>query len=362
MADSFYSFSEPLNSGVDFYNADDAKVISIALSGNVSITFINDIKKTSFISEGLSSDTNITVAATRIVLASANISDLLSVTVTAGTTIREGALVVISATSSLTASGTKIAYASSAIDCTTSVSTIGMKISLAASVIDSAASIVTSMVKTAFGSTNVVMTSNASTILTKIVLASAAINSSVVLSVVGKIVLVTIKIVLENVGSVSATAIKFATSAIAGIVNIDDSLIRTFLLLDESPVTNHNRTIDMSTEPIFTEVKNWNNRSSRYYKSSSRAARRTFNLSWSWLPNSNSFTVDGKKGRDFIKDIASDPRSHVLKIINLDDSGTTPYTETSYNVLVKDYSETLIRRDIENGVYFWDCSISLEEV
>ena len=360
MADSFYSFSEPLNSGVDFYTADDAKIISIALSGDVSLAI--SLTKTAFSSVGLSSDTSLTISATRMVLASTNISDLLSATVTAGTTIREGALIVISATSSLTASSTKIAYASAAIDCTTNVTAVAVKTALAASVINSAASIVTSMVKTARGAANVIISSNLSAIPKKTVFASTALSSNVSLSVVGKIVLVTIKIVLENVGSVSATAVKFATSAIAGIVNIDDSLIRTFLLLDESPVTNHNRTIDMSTEPIFTEVKNWNNRSSRYYKSSSRAARRTFNLSWSWLPNSNSFTVDGKKGRDFIKDIASDPRSHVLKIINLDDSGTTPYTETSYNVLVKDYSETLIRRDIENGVYFWDCSISLEEV
>ena len=36
MADSFYSFSEPLNSGVDFYNADDAKLISASLSWNSS--------------------------------------------------------------------------------------------------------------------------------------------------------------------------------------------------------------------------------------------------------------------------------------------------------------------------------------
>jgi hypothetical protein len=46
----------------------------------------------------------------------------------------------------------------------------------------------------------------------------------------------------------------------------------------------------------------------------------------------------------------------------MDESGTTPYSETSYNVLVKDYNETLIRRDIPNEVYLWDCSMSFEEV
>jgi len=29
---------------------------------------------------------------------------------------------------------------------------------------------------------------------------------------------------------------------------------------------------------------------------------------------------------------------------------------------VKDYNESLIRRDLSNDVYFWDCSITLEEV
>jgi len=355
MADSFYSFSEPLNSGVDFYNADDAKLISAAISidGSVAIS----LTKIAFSAINASANTDALITARRIVFASANISDLLSTTVTAGTTIREGSLVVISATSSLTAVGTKIAYASSAINCTSSVVTVGMKISLASSAINSAASIVTSMVKTAFGSTNVVMTSNASTILTKIVFASAAINSSVILSIVGKISLATIRIAIQNMGSISAQAIKFAVNGI-----VDSSIIRTFMLIDDKPITNHNRKFESALEPIFVENKNWTNSRSRYYKSSARSGRKTFSLSWSWLPNSQEFTVDGKRGRDYIKEIASDPSHHVLKIVNLDESGVTPPTETSYNVLVKDYNETLTRRDLSNDVYFWDCSMTLEEV
>ena len=359
MADSFYSFSEPLNSGVDFYFADKTQFGLIGVSADVTVQVT--ATKLSHGIVTLSADAVLTANSYKFAYAQANISDILSTTLTLGTKIQPF-LVPIYIESSLVAVGTKIAYASSTINCTSSVATIGTKISFAASAISSAASVISSITKTAYSAVNVSVSSATSVISTRIAFASAAINSSVMLSIVGKISLATIRIAIQNMGAISATAIKFATSAIAEIINIDDSLIRTFLLLDESPITNHNRTIDMSIEPIFTEVKNWNNRSSRYYKSSSRAARRTFNLSWSWLPNSNSSTVDGKKGRDFIKNIASDPRSHVLKIINLDDSGTTPYTETSYNVLVKDYSETLIRRDIENGVYFWDCSISLEEV
>jgi len=134
------------------------------------------------------------------------------------------------------------------------------------------------------------------------------------------------------------------------------------MLIDDKPITNHNRKFESALEPIFVENKNWTNSRSRYYKSSARSGRKTFSLSWSWLPNSPEFTVDGKKGRDYIKEIASDPSHHVLKIVNLDESEATPPTETSYNVLVKDYNETLTRRDISNDVYFWDCSMTLEEV
>jgi len=158
-------------------------------------------------------------------------------------------------------------------------------------------------------------------------------------------------------GSISAQAIKFAVNGI-----VDSSIIRTFMLIDDKPITNHNRKFESALEPIFVENKNWTNSRSRYYKSSARSGRKTFSLSWSWLPNSQEFTVDGKRGRDYIKEIASDPSHHVLKIVNLDESGVTPPTETSYNVLVKDYNETLTRRDLSNDVYFWDCSMTLEEV
>jgi hypothetical protein len=213
------------------------------------------------------------------------------------------------------------------------------------------------MVKTARGAANVIVSSNLSAIPRKIIFASTALSSNVSLSVAGKLILITIKIAVQNMGTISAKAIKFAVNGI-----VDSSIIRTFMLIDDKPITNHNRKFESALEPIFVENKNWANSRSRYYKSSARSGRKTFSLSWSWLPNSPEFTVDGKKGRDYIKEIASDPSHHVLKIVNLDESGVTPPTETSYNVLVKDYNETLTRRDLSNDVYFWDCSMTLEEV
>ena len=67
-------------------------------------------------------------------------------------------------------------------------------------------------------------------------------------------------------------------------------------------------------------------------------------------------------GRDFIKALSEDPDYHVLTINKIDSNGVTPHTEEVYNVLVVGYDEKLVRRDVERDMYFWDCSLQLEEV
>jgi hypothetical protein len=139
---------------------------------------------------------------------------------------------------------------------------------------------------------------------------------------------------------------------------IDQTSIRSFLILDGKPLTNHNRKFDDSISGVYIENTNWHNQKSRYYK---RTGRKTFNLTWSFLPNYMEKTVDQKHGRDYIKNISDDPDIHVLKIINQDESGTIVYTQDTYNVFIKSYDETLVRRDLVDNVYYFDCSMSLEE-
>jgi hypothetical protein len=80
------------------------------------------------------------------------------------------------------------------------------------------------------------------------------------------------------------------------------------------------------------------------------------------LPGKRDNTVDLNAGRDVVKALSSDPRSHILNVRNLDTNGLTIHTNEEYNVLVMDYSETLIRRDLNNNEYYWNCSLSLQEV
>ena len=143
---------------------------------------------------------------------------------------------------------------------------------------------------------------------------------------------------------------------------IDETSIRTLLILDGKPLTNHKRELNVSLSPIFIENTNWNNRKTRYYKRASSSGKKTFSINWSSLPNSIEYTVDNRHGRDYLFAIAEDPDVHELKIINQDENGTNPYTETTYTVFVKDYSESLARRYISEGVYLYSCNLTLEEV
>lgn len=185
--------------------------------------------------------------------------------------------------------------------------------------------------------------------------ASATINAfSVITTLAGKTAALNAGLTLSS--SVLATAIKFAVNDVP-----DTSSYRTLFVLDNKPLTNHGRTLTSDQSMVFIENKNWNNLKSRYYKRTSSAGRTSFNLSWTFLPNSRYDTVDRRYARDFIKELAADPDIHVLKVINNDSNSSTPYTETSYNVFIRDYSETLVRRDLQNDVYYWDCNLTLEE-
>lgn len=149
---------------------------------------------------------------------------------------------------------------------------------------------------------------------------------------------------------------------IFGPAGVDSSLIRTLVFIDGKPITNHNRIISQNLNLSIIDNMNWNAEKGRYYKKVSKAGREQFNFSWRFLPNFREKTVDLAYGRDFLASIASDPDTHILKIVNQDESGTTPYSEETYTVFVRSYDETLIRRDLSDGVYYFDCQLSLEEV
>jgi hypothetical protein len=122
--------------------------------------------------------------------------------------------------------------------------------------------------------------------------------------------------------------------------------------------------LQINASPIFIENKNWAGNISRYYKNSSNnaGAKRSYSLNWKYIPGKSQNTIDLREARNYLKDIASDSDAHILTIVNQDENGVTPYTEENVTVFITNYTENLLRRYLQDDVYLYECSMTLEEV
>ena len=354
-SNSIFSFSDPFSSGIDFFSPDEYRTIaaSIQIESNVVV----QSQKIIFTSSQIDANSNVSISIVKTAFASANIV-CDGATLTLGTRIKL-AECSISATSSLTVSATKIASSQCAVQANSSLTVSLLKISLSSVSISGESNIAATMTRTALGASSISATSNLAVLGKLIKFISSSISSNVNLTVAGDIFLVAAKIVIFSNTNIVAQAIKFSDS-----ITADFSLIRTLLMLDGVPLTNQNRQLDVAVAPVYIENNNWQGDASRYYKNSSALAggKRTFNLQWRFIPNYESKTVDLKASRNFIKKKSKDGDVHTLTIVKQDEDGTTPYTEEDIDVFITNYSENLIRRDLIDDVYYFDCSLSLEEV
>jgi hypothetical protein len=359
---SRFSITEPLSSGYDFYTADDAIAISASFSASLTLTAqATEILHAQSTASGAS---ELSANATKIAHASVSIQNILSTSLTA-VFERQDVSASISANLNISVDMEKIAFGQ--LDDALGSSEASLEVSMlkeayAQSSISGHVDVADlQMTKTAKANSALSSSLSITAVSQKISHISSSMSAHVDLSILGKIVLLTIRTSLLNNLTVTPRIIKYRPS-VGGVEILDTQQIRTLLSIDDKVITNHNRIIESSIEPIYIENTNVKNTRSRYYKSTTRASRNVFVLSWQYLPNSKEQTVDNRWARDYISSIAGDPDYHVLKITNMDSSGVTPDTQTSYNVLVTNYNETLVRRDIGSNTYYWDCSITLSEV
>ncbi|NDB56829.1 hypothetical protein EB001_00015 [bacterium] len=351
----FYSFGESFKSGFDFYTGDETDVfIGIFITSNAEVS----LTKITFASIAIVNTSNIQVNSHKIVSAQANII-CDGATLTLGTKIKL-ADCQINVQSELSVISQKISSGAASLSADSNILSSITKISIANIAIDNSSNIVVISTKIAKALASITPTSNVAVLGTLIKYASATISSSANLSVVGDIVLITAKINnLFGNTQITVQAVRFSNS-----ITADSALIRTLLMLDGIPLTNQNRQFDISVTPIFVENINWQGDASRYYKNTSAnsGGKRTFNLQWRFIPNYENKTVDLRASRNYINKKSKDADVHTLTILKQDETGTTPYTEENVDVLITNYSENLIRRDLVDDVYYFDCSMSLEEV
>jgi len=352
MAGYIFHITGDLKVGIDFFGISVAQT-GVVLSGDLSV---------------LASGTKIKTAAISI--------DITSDLLISGSEF-QFERVDIHVYSNVNTSAKKIAFTSSASSSDLSVSASSMKTAKAAVSISSSA--LTSVAATEIRKVSSFVSGELSVTVSAgaIKKAAVSINSSLTLlaaaheiirasvSINGAVTKVTvIKEINFGKASLNLSKLNLFVNLIRFKANgvIDTSNYQTLFIIDDSPLTNQGRTFSSDLSQVIIENKNWNNKKSRYYKRSGSAGRKTFTLAWTFLPNSRQDTVDRRHARDFLKSIANDPDVHTLKMINDNSNNTTPYTETQYQVFIKDYSETLLRRDLINGVYYWDCNMTLEEV
>jgi hypothetical protein len=128
--------------------------------------------------------------------------------------------------------------------------------------------------------------------------------------------------------------------------------ITHLVVLNGQEITEHNRIFDggfrINSESV--ELANGNKR--RFIKNN----KNSYSLSFQYLPNSHTKTIDGRKARDYLLQLARTPASVSLSI-KLDPS--EPFYNTT--VYIDSYTETLVRRDIPNQCAYYNVNMSLIE-
>jgi hypothetical protein len=122
--------------------------------------------------------------------------------------------------------------------------------------------------------------------------------------------------------------------------------------INGNPITEHNRKTSISTNQSGGDVELARGTIKRYISKNKHA----YNINFTYLPSMQERTVDGKKGRDYLKSLAM-LTSTVEFSIKLDPQDSF-HTTTCY---VDSYSETLLRRDMATGCSYYDVSITLGE-
>tara|TARA_B110001454_G_scaffold217009_1_gene241373 strand:- start:4389 stop:5042 length:654 start_codon:yes stop_codon:yes gene_type:complete len=209
-------------------------------------------------------------------------------------------------------------------------------------------------------------------------------SGSGVVVVVGDIVVVATP-TLSGSGTLSLTLTSNGRAVLSagrrGKLGVMDDWLY-LMRVDNIPITEQNRKFGITEKfNSISTVTRANGDTTRFYPED--YSKKVFKFSWKFIANDNQGNFDFLAGRDHLKSVADADSIHILGLRSAD----TSVFESSgdYNVVVKDYSETLVRRavvtDIVDGVesddaevgipwnsdskygkYFWDVTMEFEEI
>lgn len=135
--------------------------------------------------------------------------------------------------------------------------------------------------------------------------------------------------------------------------------ILSFLSLDGQQITEQGRSFTISTSVASNGVELDSGTNKRYIKTN----KRTFTFKWEWMPSLQSKTVDNRKSRDYLKNLAITTTNKVLMSIKLDHNESAE----NFYVYINEYSEDLLRRSVRDGnaavsCDYYSVTLTVEEV
>lgn len=124
------------------------------------------------------------------------------------------------------------------------------------------------------------------------------------------------------------------------------------LVIDGNEITSHNREFSISEEQTSVDIELLTGSKRRFVKD----AKKRFSVSFSYLPDKDSITVDARSGRDTLIGLANKRGSSTLEVETEPGSGLTPY-----EVFLDSYNEVAVRRDFNSQCTYYDIQMSFVE-
>jgi hypothetical protein len=150
----------------------------------------------------------------------------------------------------------------------------------------------------------------------------------------------------------SVDAIDSVDKAKGGAKQIPKSLFRA----NGRDITAHNRRFASESGSIAKNVALASGSSKRYYVRTPEK----HTLNFTYLPGPSSMTIDGREGRDFLYSLATLDKNVLVEHLPDYTSDQSDFDYTSKMSRVVSYNESLLRRDENNGCYYYDVSITFE--
>lgn len=137
----------------------------------------------------------------------------------------------------------------------------------------------------------------------------------------------------------------------AVIQNQQTSLL-AMLSLNSSEITEGGRTYGASLFQAVSDIETVSGRVKRFYKQN----KKVITVSYPYIASNSDKTVDGKQGRDYIYNLAMNTPSITVAYKDQPDQPIK-----TFNGYITNYSESVIRRDLQTQCIYYSVEFTIEE-